>query len=94
MSTFRLNFVPRNLGLFGQRAVAKRTLDLHPDTNFHAWHVHALDLLLPYIALHVRRYSKRRLVECYFVYNIKPRANGRGIAATLDEKMDLHKFAP
>ena len=28
MSTFRLNFVPRNLGLFGQRPVAKRTLDL------------------------------------------------------------------
>ena len=48
MSTFRLNFVPRNLGLFGQLAVANRTLDL--DTNFRAWHVHTLDLLLPYCA--------------------------------------------
>ena len=130
MSTFRLNFVPSNLGLFGQRAVAKRNLDL--DTNFHAWHVHQEGIInssarlsdvsghrdvtakwsvrredfrkwrcfrflcchlqnvfLPFgkrhwiycyrIALHVRRYSKRRLVECYFIYNIKPRANGRNI---------------
>ena len=29
---------------------------------------------------------KRRLVECYFVYNIKPRANGRSIVGHTGRK--------